>query len=320
MQQSDNHLIATVLEILENEFTLQYEHIEDKFLKIGTTSQRKKFQVITFSSLSVTSAEMIPEKTGDILVITGKIGKRVSEVLRLKGIFFVDTFGNAFIRTEDIFLDIRGRTKSALKNHFNSEKIRLEKMGIQLLIAFFSNPDILNKNYREIAQLTGCSLGYVSKFIKKLRATGFVVKSETGQLTMVNKHELLQRLKFEYRTSLKDKHFVGRYEMNENVRLQNSDCENYSIYFTSGKAVEMKFGDLHEKITELYLDGELKDFIKINRLIPDKNGNLIVYQKYWNFEHASIIENIAPDFIVYLDLITSADPRLIDAAEGFYEE
>jgi hypothetical protein len=263
---------------------------------------------------------MIQENNGDLLVITGKIGKKVSEVLRSKGIFFVDTFGNAFIRTEDIFLDIRGRTKSALKNHFNSEKIRLEKMGIQLLIAFFSNPDILNKNYREIAQLTGCSLGYVSKFIKKLRATGFVVKSETGQLTMVNKHELLQRLKFEYRTSLKDKHFVGRYEMNENVRLQNSDCENYSIYFTSGKAVEMKFGDLHEKITELYLDGELKDFIKINRLIPDKNGNLIVYQKYWNFEHASIIENIAPDFIVYLDLITSADPRLIDAAEGFYEE
>ena len=320
MKQPDNHLISTVLDILENEFTLQYEHIEDKFLKIGTNSQKRKIRLITFPSLSVASAEMIQENNGDLLVITGKIGKKVSEILMSKGIFFIDTFGNAFIRTEDIFLDIRGRTKSALKNHFYSEKIRLEKMGIQLLIAFFSNPDILNKNYREIAQLTGCSLGYVSKFIKKLRATGFVVKSETGQLTMVNKHELLQRLKFEYRTSLKDKHFVGRYEMNENVRLQNSDCENYSIYFTSGKAVEMKFGDLHEKITELYLDGELKDFIKINRLIPDKNGNLIVYQKYWNFEHASIIENIAPDFIVYLDLITSADPRLIDAAEGFYEE
>lgn len=320
MKQSDNHLIATVLEILENEYTIQCEFIDDQFLTIGTTSQRKKFQVITFSSLSVASAEMIPENNGGLLVITGKIGKKVSEILRTKGIFFIDTFGNAFIRTEEIFLDIRGRAKLALKTPPISEKLRLEKMGIQLLIAFFSNPDILNKNYREIAQLTGCSLGYVSKFIKKLRATGFVVKSETGQLTMVNKHELLQRLKFEYRTSLKDKHFVGRYEMNENVRLQNSDCENYSIYFTSGKAVEMKFGDLHEKITELYLDGELKDFIKINRLIPDKNGNLIVYQKYWNFEHASIIENIAPDFIVYLDLITSADPRLIDAAEGFYEE
>ncbi|MBK7868095.1 MAG: hypothetical protein IPJ75_14585 [Ignavibacteriales bacterium] len=320
MKQPDNHLISAVLNILENEFTLQCEFIDDQFLTIGTTSQRKKFQVITFSSLSVASAEMIPENNGDLLVITWKIGKKVSEVLRSKGVFFVDTFGNAFIRTEDIFLDIRGRTKSGLKSHLNSEKLRLEKMGIQLLIAFFSNPEILNKNYREIAQLTGCSLGYVSKFIKKLRATGFVVKSESGQLNMVNKHELLQRLKFEYRTSLKDKYFVGRYEMNKNVHPQNSNSENYSIYFTSGKAVEMKFGNLREKITELYLDGELKDFIKFNRLIPDKNGNLIVYQKYWNFEHASMIQKISPDFIVYLDLITSADQRLMDAAEGFYAE
>lgn len=320
MKQPNNYLINTVLEILENEFTLQCEFIEDKFLKIGTATQTKQFQVITFSSLSLAGAEMIPENTGDILVITGKIGKKVSEILMSKGIFFIDTFGNAFIRTEDIFLDIRGRTKSALKNHFYSEKIRLEKMGIQLLIAFFSNPDILNKNYREIAQLTGCSLGYVSKFIKKLRATGFVVKSEGGQLIIVNKSELLQRLKFEYRTSLKDKYFVGRYEMNENVCLQNSDCENYSIYFTTGKAIEMKFGNLHEKITELYLDGELKDFIKTNRLIPDKNGNLIVYQKYWNFDLDTMKQDFAPDFIIYLDLITSANPRLMEAAEGFYEK
>jgi hypothetical protein len=50
--------------------------------------------------------------------------------------------------------------------------------------------------------------------------------------------------------------------MCENVHLQNSDSENYSIYFTSGKVVEIKNGDLREKITELYLDGELKEFIK----------------------------------------------------------
>lgn len=320
MKQPDNHLINTVLDILKNEYALHYVFYEDQFLTIGTTSQKRKLRLITIPSLSVASAEMIQENNGDLLVVTGKIGKKVSEVLRSKGIFFVDTFGNAFIKTEDIILDIRGRTKSALKIYLNTEKLRLEKMGIQLLIAFFSRPDILNKNYREIAQLTGCSLGYVSKFIKKLRATGFVVKSENGQLGLVNKHELLQRLKFEYRTSLKNKYFVGRYEISENVDLQNFDSGNFSIYFTAGKAVEIKNGNLREKITELYLEGKLRDFIRANRLIPDKNGNLIVYQKYWNFDHDAMIQNISPDFIVYLDLTTSADPRLMEAAEAFYEE
>lgn len=320
MKQANKTLISSVLDILINEYSLKCELKEDTILKIGKTNKMIEFWVITFASLSVDSAELINETAGSLIVVNNRIGNKVSEILRLKGIFFIDTAGNAFIRGEDFFIDVRGRKQRKMNNILPLEKLRLEKSGIKLLITFFSRPDTLNKNYRDIAALSGCSLGYVSKFVKKLRGAGYLVKDESGNFNIINRNELVQRLRIDYQTSLKHKYFIGRYKITGDVHYSNSDSGIYSIYYTSGKAFELKKGFLKEKITELYLEGEPKDFIKINRLIPAQSGNLIVFGKYWNFEHDAMKNKTAPDFIVYLDLITSANPRLMEAAGEFYAE
>ncbi len=320
MKQANNSLISLVLDILKSEYSLKCEFKENQILLIGKGASKMEFGVTVFPSLSVKSAELINETAGSLIVVNNRIGNKVSEILRLKGIFFIDTAGNAFIRGEDFFIDVRGRKQRKMNNILPLEKLRLEKSGIKLLITFFSRPDTLNKNYRDIAALSGCSLGYVSKFVKKLRGAGYLVNSENGYLNVVKKNELLQRLKIEYQPSIKNRFFIGKYNMTDTVQLNDSHSETCKVYYTSGKAVEMKTGFLKEKTTELYLEGEPKDFIKINRLIPAQSGNLIVFGKYWNFEHDAMKNKTAPDFIVYLDLITSANPRLMEAAGEFYAE
>lgn len=320
MKQTNNSLISLVLDILKSEYSLKCEFKENQILLIGKGASKMEFGVTVFPSLSVKSAEFLTEGAGRMIVITKQIGNKVSEILRTKGMFFIDTAGNAFIRGEDFFIDVRGRKQRKMNNILPLEKLRLEKSGIKLLITFFSRPDTLNKNYRDIAALSGCSLGYVSKFVKKLRGAGYLVKDESGNFNIINRNELVQRLRIDYQTSLKHKYFIGRYKITGDVHYSNSDSGIYSIYYTSGKAFELKKGFLKEKITELYLEGELNDFIKTNHLIPDQSGNLIVFGKYWNFEHDAMKNKTAPDFIVYLDLITSANPRLMEAAGEFYAE
>ncbi len=318
MNTTYNTLLKTIVELFNTEYSLPCQIVDNEILLVGAGPDEKKFSVLIFSNLSIAQAGIIGINGRDLLVVTRILGKKVAEILRKKEVFYADTLGNAFIRTEKIILDVRGKTGPVDVLSRGSEKLRLETKGIKMLISFFSNPVLLNENYRVIARNAGCSLGYVSKFLTKLRATGFIIKSDTGQLRLTNKSELLQRLRFEYRATLKDKYLLGRFRTrgkNETISIKSSD---YAAYFTSGKALETKSGNLKEKLTELYLEGDLKQFIKVNHLFPDKDGDLIVYQKYWVHTDNSGLHHLAPDFIVYLDLITSADPRLMEGAAEFY--
>ncbi|WP_293010711.1 type IV toxin-antitoxin system AbiEi family antitoxin [Mongoliibacter sp.] len=71
-----------------------------------------------------------------------------------------------------------------------------------------------------------------------------------------------------------------------------------------------------EKFT-LFTDLKKNDFIKGTRLMPDPNGEIEVYETFW--EKGNAMERCVPPLLVYADLIINGDKRSIEIAQRIYD-
>lgn len=60
------------------------------------------------------------------------------------------------------------------------------------------------------------------------------------------------------------------------------------------------------------------ELIKNYRFVPDENGNVKVYQKFWQYEEKE--NKVVPPLLVYADLINTGDRRCIETAQKIYEK
>ena len=59
--------------------------------------------------------------------------------------------------------------------------------------------------------------------------------------------------------------------------------------------------------------------MKLIKAIPDAEGNIKVYQKFWN--HPLQLENpAAPPLLVYVDLMLTGDPRCQEIAKQIFDK
>src|SRR5690606_11319598 len=72
-----------------------------------------------------------------------------------------------------------------------------------------------------------------------------------------------------------------------------------------------------EELT-LYTAEERTDLIKNYRLVPDLNGNVKVYKKFWKYDEVN--DNTVHPLLAYADLITKGDRRCTETAQKIYDE
>lgn len=70
----------------------------------------------------------------------------------------------------------------------------------------------------------------------------------------------------------------------------------------------------------LYLTENRSDLITHYRLKPNDEGPIYVYQKFWDNLNLEFDDQIVPPVLVYADLVTSYDPRILEIANQIYEE
>lgn len=58
--------------------------------------------------------------------------------------------------------------------------------------------------------------------------------------------------------------------------------------------------------------------MKKYRLVPDNNGNVKVFKKFW--ENDAVNNNVVPPLLVYTDLINQGDRRCTETAQKIYDE
>lgn len=251
------------------------------------------------------------------MIVAERLSPEIKEALIEAAVDWLDAAGNIYLNDDDVFIWI-DRNAPIIP----SEKIKnraFKKSGLKVVYLFLQDEKWLAKTYREIAEKAGVSLGNIKYVMDGLAELGYVIPVNNKRKKIAKRNELLDHWLTAFIDELKPKLLRGIF------RFRNKDQENRwnELKLSEGTcwggepAADIITGNLKPKIFTLYSRIKRADLMKIYEMVPDENGNVIVYEPYWNVTSEN--PRTAPYLTVYTDLITSGDSRNSALAKNIYE-
>lgn len=289
-------------------------------IKIGTESVNFNIATIKKELRAVSLPQIFSLKklNNDIIVIAEKIFPKIKEQLKQAGIAYLDAAGNVFINKDKIYIYVENNKVNSISD--KTANRAFSKTGLRLVFDFLQNENLLNERYRNLAQGYGIAVANINYVISNLKQLGYIVEIDKTHLKLVDKEKLLRRWINAYDEKLKPSVLLGKYRF-----LKEQDFNNWQSINLKGKTVwggepagEQLTDNLKPTILTLYTEEVPSELIKNYRLIPDKNGNIEVYKRFWIYEEVKY--GIAPPLLIYTDLINSGDARNIETAEKIFND
>ena len=257
------------------------------------------------------------DKYPPLVVVAENIFPSIKEELRQQGIGYLETNGNMFFKWEDLFLWIDGRKA------FPMEKSKVgrafTKTGLRVVFHFLLNDEIINLTYREIAKRTGVGFGNINFVMMDLKEQGYLLPVNKDEYKLVNKKKLLHKWMDIYAEKLKPDLLVETFRF-----LKDEDFLNWrqipldktKTWWGSEPAADILTNYLKPEELTLYTLESRNELIKHYRLIPDKEGKVKAYQKFWLSDEVN--DSIVPPLLIYVDLVNTGDRRCIETAQKVY--
>jgi len=256
------------------------------------------------------------DKFINFLLVAEKLYPKVKKELRENRVNYLEGNGNVYINTDNLFLYID--TNEATKTQKEKGNRAFTKTGLKVIFQFLLNPKLINQTQREIAEITNVALGNIPLIINGLLETNLIVRLNKNEYVINNYEELLNKWITEFEQTLKPTLFKQRF------RFQNKDKDWRTVLLNTDKTVwgGEPAGDIitnhlrPEKFT-LYTKETTKDLILNYKLLPDDEGEIAVYDMFWNNDYNT---NTAPNELVYADLMITADKRCKETAKLIFNE
>lgn len=250
-----------------------------------------------------------------IILVTDFVPPTVADNLRELDISFFDANGNAFFNEPDFYIFISSRGKT-LNVSSPKPSLIFQPSGLQLLFVLLSVPNAENKTYRELAEMSGVSLGTVSEVMNALAAELYLVK-QAEKRSLFRKDFLLKRWVQSFAETLRPKLSERQFE-SENVDWEDAFLAKTKACWSGEVAADMMTDYLNPTKVLIYVKDVFLPLIvnkyKLRKVIK---GNVKIRRKFWNFNESDII---APPLLVYADLLATAESRNLEAAQIIYDE
>jgi len=254
------------------------------------------------------------EITDDFLLIAGKLYPNVKKILKENRINYMEANGNAYIEREGIYWYINDNKTADLPKSKGNRAFT--KTGLKVVFYFLLQPQSINLTHREIAEFTGVALGNIPQVINGLLETNFILKLNKKEYTIKDYEQLLNKWVAEYEQTLKPGLFRQRFKLfNQNWRDLRFDLDK--TVWGGEPAAEILTHFLRAEKLILYTKETTAELIKNYKLIPDKEGDIWVYDLFWN---DTLNTQTAPFQLVYADLITANDQRCKETANIIFNE
>jgi hypothetical protein len=271
-----------------------------------------------------------PASISNQILIADYINPAQAERLQQAGIQYADSQGNAFIKQPNCFILIRGRKKPD-KTTSPASGHAFNTAGMQLIFLLLKDPNLLQATYREMAQRAGIALGSVTAIIKDLGQQGYLMLQGNGRN---QKRQLLQKDAL-LKTWLI--HYPRQLQMKCPHLLLTSDDPKWHQHLQMEKLQALWGGEF---AAAHYTDGFLKPqnaLLYINeeqhpvlihqaRLRKPRAGEapnrlILLSSQFLDIRELQGKEQgMADPLLVYAELVTSAEPRNLEAAQRLYEK
>jgi hypothetical protein len=253
------------------------------------------------------------------MVIAELIFPKIKEELRQQNIAYIESNGNIYVNNQTNYIWI----ETQKSNKQGKEKVNraFTKTGLKLLFNILLCDELINLPYREIARLTGIAFANINYIINGLKEKGFIIQIDKKHIKLVNKTDLLRTWVDRYDERLKPDLHIGNFRF-----LDQEDFINWekialkpNVTLWGGEPAGYKLTKhLNPEILTIYTREDKTDLIKNYKLIPDAQGNVRIYRKFWpEIDNES---RTVPPLLVYADLINTYDKRNIETANLIYDE
>jgi hypothetical protein len=254
-----------------------------------------------------------------LMVIAERIYQNIKEELRQKNIAYLEANGNIFIKHQNIYLWIDTQ-KPIPKEKENNNRV-FTKTGLKVVFNFLLDNELINLPYRDIAERTAVALGIITYVFAGLKEKGFIIQIGKKRLKLLNKIDLLKLWVERYDEKLKPVLHIGTFRFMEKTDFnnwRNIQFKNKNTFWGGEPAAALLTKYLNPGILTLYTTEAKTDLMKNFKLIPDPEGNVKIYQKFWLTNE---IENkTVPPILIYADLINTGNSRNIETAEIIFKE
>jgi hypothetical protein len=298
----------TMTNEIDGILTIDYKGKKQKFY-VELKKELRNFQLNNILELAA--------KYKPFMVIAENLFPDIRNILQDHDIGFIDLNGNINIETERFLIKIEGIRQKRTPEKYGRA---FTKTGLKVILLFLLDGEKINNTYREIAKETGIAIGNVKLILEGLIDEGYALKRNEKQLKLTNKKELLQKWVTAYNEKLKPSLFIGNFKFlnpNDFNNWKNLNIDNTKTLWGGEAAGNILTGYLIPEILTLYTEEKKLEIIKNYRLIPDNEGNIKIFQKFWHLEdYNTLIQYI----ITYADLMGTNNRRCIETAQKIYEQ
>lgn len=260
----------------------------------------------------------LKKELNDLLVVAEIIYPNIRNKLKEEGVNYVDLAGNAFLTFGNNIIYMEGTKKHKIEKPPLTDRA-FNKTGLILVFHILNNETFINLPYREIAATYMIAIGNVTYIFKNLEELGYVRKIATQHFKLLNKDELLKKWIQFYPNKLKPHLHLGNYipwgiEIRDWKKLK---LETKTTLWGAEPAANLLTEYLVPAELTLYTLKKRAELVKKLKLIPEPNGFIKLYKRFWEF--TDDYKEIVPPILIYADLLNTGDPRNIETAQKIYE-
>ena len=259
------------------------------------------------------------EEFKPFMLVASRISPAIKKQLQAHNVAYLEANGNFYLKEGNKMFWID--THEPLKIENDNRNRAFTKTGLKVLFEFLQNPTLINQSYRQIATKTGTSIGNVTNIIQGLKQEDFILSINKDTLKLNNTESLITKWADEFTKNLKPTLRIGTFRfLKENDLLAWKDLklDITKTVWGGEPAGDLLTNYLHPAEFTLYTHESRNELIKNYKLIPDEQGNVKVYQKFWKWDNST--QNTTPPLIVYTDLMAISDRRCIETAQKIYDE
>jgi hypothetical protein len=321
--------LYTAIEALENaapvkaKWTAGKEPVNngDGVLLLETANKKYTFTVELkkeLRNINIPKLATIQKHHDNLLVVARVIYPNIGKQLQKMNINYIDTLGNIFLQQGELLLLINGEKAQApvVKNTGRA----FNKAGLRFIYHLLTQEDFLQKTYREMAAECETALGNINYIIKDLQEQGYLLKRNKKDWLLNNRETLINQWVENFPKKLQPEYLMGtfRFQDPDGIKYWNKlRLDATKTHWGGEPAADILTNYLQPATLTIYTEENRIELIKKYRLIPDINGNIKLYTKFW--EATEKKETVHP-LVIYADLLGINDPRTVELANMIYNE
>ncbi|WP_372971504.1 type IV toxin-antitoxin system AbiEi family antitoxin [Marinobacter sp.] len=320
----------TGLELYTRDASKVMPYTEDFILELGSTGVEYSVELKRWVQQSNvgTIAAQLRRMPSPALLVADYVNPNMADRLRDVGVQFIDTAGNAYLNQNTFFVFVKGNRTPSPHTSPRKTSRAFNASGLKLIFSFLVEPNLVGETYRKMAETSDVALGAIGWVLNDLKDKGYVREhGKKGSRSLESTMELLDRWVETYPEKLLPELDMGLFQAKSDMPWKEIKPEAFGGCWGGEVGASLLDNYLSPAQGMLYLPREkLKNLVMEHRLrkSPENTANssetLQIYEKFWRYDPDNLHQNscVAPDILVYADLLASGDPRNLEAAERLY--